>query len=75
MEQKQTPVQIKPKKGPTQRQISTWENDGGTPPSVEEKNAVLINGSLCISFSDKVKAYARTPWDFLKNRLSKKTHH
>ena len=50
---------------PTEKQIHTWENDGGNVETSADHFEV-INGTVCCTFSQKVRAYVNKYWRFFR---------
>lgn len=55
---------------PTEVQLNTWENEGGCLYGVKDNN-VIINGLLCETFLDRIRATVKPYWDQLRAMFRK----
>ena len=66
-------LQRKAKK-PTEVQLSTWENDGGNV-ETSDQDFVIINGMVCCTWTQRVRAYLTKYWRLARMQFHKLMPH
>lgn len=61
-----------PLRVPTERQVLTWEDEGGNLSMCED--VVIINGVLCQTWPERVRASFRSHWDWFRTFIQSKYH-
>ncbi|MBC7419700.1 MAG: hypothetical protein H7328_03135 [Bdellovibrio sp.] len=58
-------------KNPTERQISTWEDDGGNVDTADHQ-FVIINGVICCTSIQRLRAYVTKYWRLIRMQFHAK---